>query len=111
MAYKVGSDNYPPAPLPSSVSVTKDYSVTAKDYYVGVRGVNPVTITLPTDCPNCFEIVVKSELGAPASDRPITITVKDDVSQHFIDGELTYVISKPYEYARLICRNGNWWTI
>jgi len=82
------------------------------DYYIGVNSLGPVTITIPADCDDFHEIIVKSEMGAPLGNRKITIIPPDDGSTiTLIDGQLSYVIEVPYQSVNLICRGGNWWTI
>jgi hypothetical protein len=50
-------------------------------------------------------------MGPPLGNRKITIKVQDDMSEHFIDGQLEYVIEVPYQSVNLICRDGSWWII
>jgi hypothetical protein len=82
------------------------------DYYIGVVGTGPITITLPADPSDSCEIIVKAEMGPPVGNRKITIiAVDDDSSLIEIDGKLGYVIEVPYQSVRLIFRGGNWWII
>jgi hypothetical protein len=94
-----------------AILVSKDYTVTLDDYYIGVTSSGPVTITLPADCRGCHEVIIKAEMGPPLGNRKITIKVQDDISEHFIDGQLEYVIEVPYQSVNLICRDGNWWIV
>lgn len=91
--------------------VTQDYTVTENDYYVGVNSDSPVTVTLPCDCTDCHEVVIKAEMGPPLGNRKITIVSTDGDNVCFIDDELEYIIEVPYQSVRLICRGGNWWII
>jgi hypothetical protein len=92
--------------------VSKNYLAQVDDYYIGVDSTRPVTITLPADCDNSCEIIVKAEMGAPLGNRKITIVPPADGSTEvLIDGEPKYVIEVPYQSVHLICRGGNWWTI
>ena len=88
-----------------AILVTQNYSATSDDYYIGVTSSKPVTITLPSYCGDCQEIIVKAEMGPPLGNRKVTITTDDD---SFIDDEATYILEVPYESVRLICRGGNW---
>jgi hypothetical protein len=82
------------------------------DHYIGVDSTGPVTITLPADCSDSCEIIVKAEMGPPLGNRKITIVPPDDGSTIIlIDGKASYVIETPYESVRLICRDDNWWII
>ena len=88
--------------------ISNDYTVVPTDYYIGVCSSGPVTITLPVECPASFEIIIKSEMGAPVGKRKITIRVEDAISKHLIDGELTCILSVPYDSVRLLNRSGTW---
>jgi hypothetical protein len=82
------------------------------DYYIGVNSNGPITITLPADCSDSCEIIVKAEMGPPLGNRKITIVPPDDDSTvTLIDGQLSYVIEVPYQSVNLICRGDNWWII
>jgi hypothetical protein len=94
------------------ILVTEDYNAQVDDYYIGVNSSGPVTITLPSDCGDCQEIIVKAEMGPPLGNRKITIVPPDDGSTiTLIDGEMDYVIEVPYGSVRLICRDNNWWIV
>ena len=88
--------------------VSEDYNAQMDDCYIGVNSSRPVSITLPIDCANGHEIIVKAEMGPPLGNRKVTITTADG---SFIDGDDEYVIEVPYQSLRLICRNGDWWII
>jgi hypothetical protein len=91
--------------------VSEDYHAQVDDYYIGVTSTGPVTITLPGDCEDSCEIIVKAEMGPPLGNRKITIVAADDSTFSSIDGQLSYVIEVPYQSVNLICHNGNWWII
>lgn len=96
----------------STTLVSQNYTAQMDDYYIGVNISRPVTITLPADCADCHEIIIKSEMGPPLGNRKITVVTPDDGSSIItIDGALSYVMSVPYESVRLICRDSNWWII
>jgi len=96
----------------SRILVSEDYTAQVDDYYIGVNSTGPVTITLPADCDNSCEIIIKAEMGPPLGNRKITIVPNtDDSTTSLIDGKLSYVIEVPYQSVNLICRGGNWWII
>ena len=88
--------------------ISKNYTATCDDYYIGVSSTKPVTIALPVDCEDCCELVIKLEMGPPIGNRKVTITTSDDST---IDGDDSIVLTIPYDSVRLICRGGNWWII
>lgn len=90
------------------VLVSEDYQALPTDYYIGVNSDSPVTITLPPDCDECQEIIVKAEMGPPLGNRKVTVTTSDG---SLIDGDTSYVIEVPYQSVHVICRGGNWWII
>lgn len=88
-----------------TILVSQDYAAQMDDYYIGVISNGPTTITLPADCSDCHEIIVKAEMGAPLGNRKVTIVVEDD---GLIDGEPKYVIEVPYQSLNVLCRGGEW---
>jgi hypothetical protein len=93
------------------IVVSEDYDAQVDDYYIGVNSTGPVTITLPCNCEDSCEIIVKAEMGPPLGNRKITVIAMDDSTMCTIDGELKYIIEVPYQSVHLICRDGNWWII
>jgi hypothetical protein len=89
----------------NAILVSANYQATSDDYYIGVNSEFPVTVTLPLDCENCQEIIVKAEMGPPLGNRKVTVAAGDGST---IDGEPTYVIEVPYQSVHLICRGGEW---
>jgi hypothetical protein len=89
----------------SSVLVSSDYTATCDNYYIGVNSENPVTISLPANCINCCEIIVKAEMGPPLGNRKVTVTTTDG---SYIDGKDKYVMEVPYQSVNLFCRGGDW---
>ena len=85
--------------------VSQDYSATMDDYYIGVNSTGPVTITLPGDCKDCQQIIVKAEMGPPLGNRKVTIVVANN---GLIDGGTSYVMEVPYESVSMLCRGGEW---
>ena len=91
------------------ILISEDYTAAKDDYYIGVKSEDSVTITIPCDCDDGHEIVIKSEMRQPLNDRKITIISMDDENLCSIDGELEYIIELPYQSVRLVCRDKNWW--
>jgi hypothetical protein len=89
----------------STTLVSQDYTAQMDDYYIGVNSTGPVTVTLPSDCTDCQQIIVKAEMGPPLGIRKVTITTSDGGT---IDGSTDYVMEVPYESVTLLCRGGNW---
>jgi hypothetical protein len=87
------------------VLISEDYQALDTDYYIGVNSDGPVTVTLPMDCTNCQQIIVKAEMGPPLGNRKITVTTSDGST---IDGDQSYIIEVPYQSLHLICRGGEW---
>jgi hypothetical protein len=88
-----------------SILVTDDYTATCDDYYIGVNSNEPVTISLPENCTDCCEIIVKAEMGPPLGNRKVTVKTSDGA---FIDGADDYIITVPYGTVYVICRGGDW---
>jgi hypothetical protein len=88
-----------------SILVSENYTATCDDYYVGVNSNEPVTITLPENCTDCCEIIVKAEMGPPLGNRKVTVTTSDG---SYIDGIDKYVMEVPYQSVNIICRGGDW---
>ena len=88
-----------------SVLVSSDYTATCDDYYIGVNSNEPVTISLPANCTDCCEIIVKAEMGPPLGNRKVTVTTTDG---SYIDGTDKYVMEVPYQSVNLFCRGGDW---
>jgi len=89
----------------TAILVSQDYTATMDDYYIGVNSDGPTTITLPPDCDDCQQIIVKAEMGPPLGNRKITVTTSDG---SMIDGASEYVIEVPYQSVKLLCRGGDW---
>ena len=93
----------------STTLVSQDYVVKMDDYYIGVNSSGPVTITLPDDCTDCHQIIVKAEMGPPLGNRKITIIT---TGTSYIDGVVQeYIIEVPFQSVQFICRGGNWYVI
>lgn len=88
-----------------TILVSEDYTATCDDYYIGVKSEGPVTISLPENCIDCCEIIVKAEMGPPLGNRKVTVTTTDG---SYIDGTDKYVMEVPYQSVNIICRGGDW---
>ena len=88
--------------------VSKDYAALLTDYYIGIDGAGPVTITLPVTPSTCVQYVIKAEMGPSLGDRKVTVKA---TSPNTIDGELTYVLQQPYEFVVIIFRGNDWHVI
>ena len=88
-----------------SILVSSNYTATCDDYYIGVNSNEPVAISLPEDCTDCCEIIVKAEMGPPVGNRKVTVTTTDG---SYIDGADKYVIEVPYQSVNIFCRGGDW---
>jgi hypothetical protein len=89
----------------TSILVSQDYTAQMDDYYIGVNSSGPVTITLPSDCTDCHQIIVKAEMGPPLGNRKVTIVAGNSST---IDESADYVMEVPYESVTLLCRDSNW---
>jgi len=87
-----------------AILVKEDYHASCDDYYIGVYSDGPVTITLPNDCHDCTQIIVKSENKPPLGNRKITIVSPGTT----IDGYSDYVIQVSHESINLLFRGGEW---
>lgn len=88
-----------------SILVSSHYTATCDDYYIGVNSKEPVTISLPENCTDCCEIIVKAEMGSPLGNRKITVMTTDG---SYIDGIDKYIIEVPYQSVNIFCRGGDW---
>ena len=95
----------------STILVSEDYTATINDYYIGVNSDDSVVITIPCDCDDGHEIVVKSEMKQPLNNRKITIISMDNENLCSINDEIDYIMDLPYQSVRFICRGNSWWTI
>lgn len=96
-----------------TILVSEDYTAEVDDCYIGVKSDGPVTVTLPGDCEDGHQVIVKAEMGPPLGNRKVTIIADDSTSfsSGIIDGSASIVITVPYQSVRLICRGGDWHVI
>lgn len=87
------------------ILISADYQALSTDYYIGVNSQDPVTVTLPEDCADCQQLIIKAEMGPPLGNRKVTVTTSDG---SLIDGEPDYVIEVPYQSVHVLCRGGEW---
>jgi hypothetical protein len=86
------------------VVISKDYSATSKDCYIGVDSNKPVTITLPTDCMSGKQLVIKAQMGPPLGNRKVTVVGP-------IENGNSYIITVPYGVVRLIYIDKVWYIV
>lgn len=79
-----------------------------EDYYIGVNSDKPVTITLPQNSADGYQIVIKLEMGPPIGNRKVTVTTSDG---SLIDDVTQVILKTPYQSIWLIRRGGNWHVI
>lgn len=84
--------------------ISKSYTASCDDCYIGVKSENSVTVTLPLDCDDGNEIIVKSEMGPPLGNRKVIV----QPSSGTIDGDNAVIITVPYGLVRLIKRGDEW---
>lgn len=87
------------------ILVSEDYQAVNTDYYIGVNSEEAVTITLPEECVDCQQLIIKAEMGPPLGNRKVTVTTSDGST---IDGATSYVIEVPYQSVHVLCRGGQW---
>ena len=78
---------------------TPSYSITTKDYYLGVNYAGPVTITLPTIVNNGRMYIIKDESGI-CSTNPITVIGNVD------NDPGGFILAQDNGGIQLIYRNG-----
>jgi hypothetical protein len=83
----------------TKVVTTNNYSVTTKDYYIGINYAGPVTISLPTIINDGKMYIIKDESGR-CSSNPITVqgTVDNDTGG--------FILAQDNGGIQLIYRNG-----
>jgi hypothetical protein len=83
----------------TKVVTTNNYSVTTKDYYIGINYAGPVTISLPTIINDGKMYIIKDESGH-CSSNPITVqgTVDNDTGG--------FILAQDNGGIQLIYRNG-----
>ena len=92
----------------STKLVSADYQCITDDFYVGVNSNSATKITLPLNPKDGTMIIIKAEMQSLHSNKKVTIMTGDD---SVIDGSSRYFISKPYGVARLMYRDGNWYSV
>ena len=90
-----------------TVVVSKDYTASNTDYYIGVDSKDSVSIILPANPEAGKTIIVKAEMKPPLGSRKVTIKTSDG---SLIDGTGSQVLQQPYQSITVIYRN-NWFII
>jgi len=90
-----------------TVVVSKDYTASNTDYYIGVDSKDSVSIILPANPEDGKTIIVKAEMKPPLGSRKVTIKTSDG---SLIDGTGSQILQQPYQSITVIYRN-NWFII
>ena len=88
-----------------SISISKNYTTTKDDYYIGVDTEKPISITLLPNAEDGQEYIIKAEMKPPIGKRKITIGTIDEST---IDGYSSYVIYVSHDYVRLFRHASHW---
>lgn len=78
------------------------------DFYIGVNSTEPVTVTLPADATDGYQIVVKLEMGPPIGNRKVTVLAS---GTSLIDDTSSLELKTAYKFVWLIKRGDNWHTV
>jgi hypothetical protein len=89
----------------NAILISEDYTASCEDFYIGVDSEGPVTVTLPNDCPDGCQIIVKAEMGPPLGNRKVTVTAQTGST---IDDDTSKVITVPYGLVQLVSRGEDW---
>lgn len=90
-----------------TVVVSKNYTASKSDYYIGVDSQDSVSIILPANPEDGRTIIVKAEMRPPLGSRKVTIKTSDG---SLIDGMVSQILQQPYQSITVIYRN-NWFII
>lgn len=91
--------------MPIRYVTTNSYTVTPRDYYIGVNYSGAVTITLPTPRKDGKVYIVKDELGEASKGTNRYITILPSGSD-LIDGEDRAIIAFDFGSLTFVYRNG-----
>jgi hypothetical protein len=86
------------------VVISKDYTASSKDCYIGVDSDEPVTVILPTNCESGKQLVIKAQMGPPLGNRKVTV-------EGNIENSSSYIITVPYGFVRLIYIDEVWYIV
>ena len=92
---------------PTRTVVTNTYSITQRDYYIGVYYAGAVTLTLPDKQPNGKVFIVKDEYGEASRGTNRYITVLP-TGNDLIDGRSRAILAYDFGSLTFIFKNGNW---
>jgi ribosomal protein L7Ae-like RNA K-turn-binding protein len=102
-----GETNLTYMDVPVTYVTTSTYSVTHKDYYIGVNYAGAVTITLPYADREGKKFVVKDELGEASKGTNRYITILPSGSD-LIDGRDRAILAYDYGSLTFIWRGNSW---
>ena len=85
--------------------ISNNYQVVSEDYYIGVQSTGPITITLPPNCEDGSQFIIKAEMSPPLGNRKIKITTVDG---SLIDGDFSYIINVAFHSVNLLHRGSAW---
>jgi hypothetical protein len=91
--------------MPLTYVTSSSYSVTHRDYYIGVNYAGAVTITLPTSRTNGKVYIVKDELGEASKGTNRYITILPSGSD-LIDGRDRAILAFDFGSLTFVYRNG-----
>jgi hypothetical protein len=93
--------------VPVTYVTTSSYSVTHKDYYIGINYAGAVSITLPYADREGKTFVVKDELGEASKGTNRYITIFPSGSD-LIDGRDRAILAYDYGSLTFVWRGNSW---
>jgi hypothetical protein len=102
-----GESNLTYMDVPITSVTTSSYTITLKDYYIGVNYAGAVTITLPRADREGKIFIVKDELGEASKGTNRYITILPTGSD-LIDGRDRAILAYDYGSLTFIWKNNSW---
>jgi hypothetical protein len=102
-----GETNLTYMDVPVTSVTSSSYTISHKDYYVGVNYAGPVSITLPKVDKNGKIFIVKDELGQASAGINRYITIFSQPSD-LIDGKSSAIIGYDYGSLTFIWKGDSW---
>ena len=100
-----GETNLAYMDMPVTYVTSSSYTITSRDYYIGVNYAGAVTITLPTPRKNGKVYIVKDELGEASKGTNRYITILPSGSDK-IDGQDRVILAYDFGSLTFVYRNG-----
>jgi len=100
-----GETNLAYMDMPVTYVTSSSYTITSRDYYIGVNYAGAVTITLPTPRKNGKVYIVKDELGEASKGTNRYITILPSGSD-LIDDEDRVILAYDFGSLTFVYRNG-----